>query len=96
MELPTLTPMAKSILFFAAMVMAVMCSAALPAMGRIIRPMKAAERGVAETMASMVLVRKKAEMETRVELVRSSQREELRERPTLAVECVRILGLNGH
>jgi hypothetical protein len=64
--------MARSILFFDATVMAVMCSAAFPAMGRMINPMKASESGVSATMASIVLVRKKAEMETRAEAVRRS------------------------
>lgn len=44
-------------------------------MGRMIKPMKASDSGVFATMASMVLVRKKAEMETRAEQVRRSVRE---------------------
>jgi len=40
-EEPTATPMARSILFFVATVTAVTCSAALPTMGRMMRPMKA-------------------------------------------------------
>jgi len=63
--------MARSILFFDATVMAVMFSAAFLAMGRMINLMKASESGVSATMASIVSVRKKAEMETRAEAVRS-------------------------
>ena len=48
-----------------------MFSAAFLAMGRMINLMKASESGVSATMASIVSVRKKAEMETRAEAVRS-------------------------
>lgn len=40
MEDPSATPIAKSILFFTATKMAVMCSQALPAIGRMMRPKK--------------------------------------------------------
>jgi hypothetical protein len=51
MEEPTATPIAKSILFLLATVTAVTCSAALPTMGRMMRPTNASLKDEVSTTA---------------------------------------------
>lgn len=58
-------------------------------------PMNASDKGVSATMASMVLVRKKAETETREEAVRRSVREAGRERAVVEEEQRVRVGRNG-
>lgn len=66
------TPIAKSVSFFNATIIAVICSAAFPTIGSLIRPMNTSERRVSATIASIVLAGKKAEIETWAEHVRRS------------------------
>ena len=71
MDDPTATPIARSILFFEATVTAVMCSAALPTIGRMMRPTNASETGLRERRAGMLSTRNSAHVATRpVEITR--------------------------
>jgi hypothetical protein len=79
--------MARSILFFAATVTAVTCSAALPTMGRMIRPIKAALTLVCSTIGSIASLMKSAQTATNAVLMQSITTAAVRDMTGVASSC---------
>lgn len=90
---PIDTPMARSTLFLAATVTAVTYSAVLPAMGRMIRPMKDSEIRVWVTISLMVSTRKSAQKATRTEELARRTNAAVLEMGGLSISFVRVMSM---